>query len=389
VVGAGHSWSPIAVPDDIAVSLDRLDTGLVLQPASRTVTVSAGMRLHALTRALAGRGWTLPAIGSVQAQSVAGAIATGTHGSSLVHGNLATLATAITLVAGTGELRTFDRDHPDFSAVAVHLGALGVLTRVTLQVCPARRLRQTIEHLPVADVAAALPDLGASAEYVKVWWLPHAPAAQVVRYEPTDDPPSRPSATTRRWVDERVMHAFAFPALTSLARLRPSIVPPMNRRLSTRYLGPIVQVGADMLMLNTPMPMRHRETEAALPMTKASAAVAEVIDLFGDGRRAVSFPLEIRFVRGDDLLMSPAHGDDACQIGAYSIDNRDCAPYFDAFWRIMRSHQARPHWGKEFDHHAVELRTLYPGFDQFCRLRDQLDPQRVFGGRLHARILGD
>ena len=390
VVGAGHSFSSIAVPDDEAVSLDRLDAGRVdIHPADRLVTVPGGMRLRDLTATLARHGLALPIVGSIQAQSVAGAVATGTHGSSLAHGNLGSLVTGLRMVTGTGEVVAIEEGDERLDAARVHLGALGIVTRATLRVRDAVRLHQTVEHLPVESAPDALPEIAASAEYVKVWWLAHTPYAQVIRYARTTAAASRrPSPTTRRWVDERVMHRWVFPAMVWAQRRRPAITAGVNRRLSTRYLGAVSQVGPDMLMLNTPMPLRHRETEAAVPMTKAPDGLKGVLDLFRDGVPAVNFPLEVRFVRGDSAWMSPAHGADTCQIGAYTTDGPDCSPYFDAFWRVMRPLGARPHWGKELDHTAAELRPLYPCFDRFADLRRSLDPHGVFGGAFHDRVLG-
>ncbi|MDT7544651.1 MAG: hypothetical protein QOE99_761 [Actinomycetota bacterium] len=389
VVGAGHSWSRIAAPDDVAMSLDALNGPVELDAARQTVTVPGGMRLRDLSAVLLRSGLSLPIVGSIQAQSVAGAIATGTHGSSLAHGNLASLVTAMRLVTGTGEVLDIGPDDPRLDGVRVHLGALGVVTRVTLRVRAASRMHQSVEHVPVGEVADALPEIAASAEYVKVWWLAHAGTAQVIRYVRTDeDATRRPSAATSRWIDERVMHRSIFPALVALQHRRPTITAGVNERLSRIYLGAASQVGQDGLMLNTPMPMRHRETEAAVPMAKATEAVRRVLELFHGGRPAVSFPLEIRFVRGDETWMSPAYGGDTCQIGAYSTDGPDCTSYFDAFWRAMRPLGARPHWGKEMDHTAAELSPSYPDFARFGALRDELDPQRVFGGAFHRRVLG-
>jgi FAD/FMN-containing dehydrogenase len=184
------------------------------------------------------------------------------------------------------------------------------------------------------------------------------------------------------------MHRSVFPVMVGLQHRRPGITAKVNERLSKIYLGASSQVGPGNLMLNTPMPMRHRETEAAVPMTTAPEAVRRVLALFRGGRPAVSFPLEIRFVRGDDAWLSPAYGADTCQIGAYSTNGPDCTSYFDGFWRAMRELGARPHWGKELDHTAAELRPLYPSWERFLALRDQLDPQRVFGGAFHDRVLG-
>src|SRR5689334_12629801 len=146
-------------------------TGVLhLDPDARLVTVLAGTRLRDLSAVLLNRGWTLPIVGSIQAQTVAGAIATGTHGSSLVHGNLASLVHAVRLVDGRGRVHDIDPDDPRLEGVRVHLGALGALTEVVLRIEPAFRLRQDVVHVPATevDVVAA----ARSAEYVKVWWLP-------------------------------------------------------------------------------------------------------------------------------------------------------------------------------------------------------------------------
>jgi FAD/FMN-containing dehydrogenase len=390
IVGAGHSFSRIAVPDTEAVSLDAWAGAPVIDRAGGMVTVPAGMRLRELSAALLHEGFSLPIVGSIQAQTIAGAIATGTHGSSLQHGNIAGLVTGLRMVTGTGDVLAISEEDDRLDGARVHLGALGAVTEVTLRIIPAARLHQTIEHIPIEEVPGALASLASSAEYVKVWWLPHAPLAQLVRYTRTTEAVTRwPSAATRRWVDERIMHRWVFPAMVALQHRRPALTAPMNARLSRVYLGAASQVGQDTLMLNTPMPMRHRETEAALTLRKAGTALEGVLDLFHDGRPAANFPLEIRFVRGDDTWMSPAHGADTCQIGAYSTDGPDRPDYFQRFWQVMRPLGARPHWGKQFDHDAAELRPLYPNFDRFLKLRDTIDPQRVFGSDTHQQMLGN
>jgi FAD-linked oxidoreductase len=389
VVGAGHSFSPLAVPEDQAMSLDRLEGPILIGHDRRTVTVPGGVRLRDLSATLLRAGLSLPIVGSIQAQSVAGAIATGTHGSSLAHGNLATLVTSLRLVTSSGEVLQLDEGDERLHGARVHLGALGVVTAVTLRVREAVRLHQRVEHVPVEAVAAALPRIAASADYVKVWWLPHAPVAQVVRYAVTNDPTTRRlSPATQRWVDENLMHRVVFPAMIRRQHRRPEVTAGINRRLAKVYLGAASQVGQDSLMLNTPMPVRHRETEAALPLTAAAQALDQVLAIFRDGRPAVNFPLEVRFVRGDDSWLSPAYGADACQIGAYTTDGPDCASYFDAFWKVMRPLGARPHWGKELDFDAAELRAAYPEFDRFLALRDTLDPARVFANAFQRRVLG-
>lgn len=384
VVGGGHSWSAIAAPEQIGMTLDGL-AGVIARD-DRTVTVRAGTRLKHLNAALAAAGYALPIVGSIAEQSIAGAIATGTHGSSLVHGNLASLVERVRLVDGRGTAHDIGAGDPRLPAARVHLGALGVLTEITLRIIPAFRLAETVEAIPVRAMPAQLEAIAKSAEYVKVWWMPHTRSAHVFRCERTEDAPSRkPDPIRQRWIDDRILHPFVFPAVLRVG-LFPGLTPRICAVVARTFEQPR-RVGVSTLMLSTPMPFRHRETECAVPMTRAGEAVERTLHAFERDKLVVNFPLEIRFVRGDQAWMSPAYGADTCQIGAYCWGPRAPA-YFAAFWREMRALDARPHWGKELDHTDEEVRALWPRAKEFCALRDELDPDRVFASEFHTRTLG-
>ena len=387
VVGAGHSFGAVAAPDDIAVSLDGW-TGVGFADAtSGAVTVRAGTRLRDLTAALAARALALPIVGSIAEQSVAGAIATGTHGSSLVHGNLSSLVQGLRLVTGTGDVLDLGPGDERLEGARVHLGALGVVSEVTLRVEPAFHLVQTMERVPVGAIASRLADLGGSAEYVKVWWLPHTPDALVIRHERTKELPRRSPVRFERWVDERLMHRRVLPLVFGAHSRRPGLVPPWNRfAVATLVRGR--RVGPGPLMLSTPVPVRHDETEAAIPLPLAGEAWERAVRLIGEAGLSVNFIVELRYVRGDDGWLSPAHGGDVVQLGAYTgvVPHRD--RYFTAFWRAMRPLRARPHWGKTMDHTADEIAQAYPMAARFAALRDELDPSRVFTNPFLRRTLG-
>lgn len=388
VVGAGHSWSAIAAPEEVAVSLDAAQGVVSVDRARGLATVRAGTRLARLNAALADAGLALPIVGSVAAQSIAGAIATGTHGSSLTHGNLASLVHAMRLVDGSGEVVELPAGDARLEGARVHLGALGLVSEVTLRVEPAFRLAETVEDVPVDAVARSLDSLARSAEYVKVWWLPGTRSAQVFRYARTEEPAStRPSPETQRWIDEVVLHGGAFHLLAAAQRWLPAVLPATNRLTAWTQLKPR-RVGRSDVMLSTPMPLRHRETEAAVPLARGGEAFDRVLALQRREGLLVNFPIEVRFVRGDAGWMSPAQGADTCQIGAYSTALRDTERFFAAFWRELRAMSARPHWGKEFDHRAEEIRARYPDFERFTALRRELDPAGTFASAFHARALG-
>lgn len=384
-VGAGHSFNAIAAPTDVAVSLDNLRG--IIGYDDTTVTVLAGTRLRDLSAALTARGLALPILGSIADQSVAGAIATGTHGSSLTHPNLSGLVRGIRLVDGAGSVVDLGEADPRLDAARVHLGALGIVTRIRIEVVPAFNLREHIEWLPVGEVAAALPGISTSAEFVKVWWMPHTPKALVFRYERVPAPRNLIALHADRFLDEKILHRSLLPAIFATQRWQSGWVPMFNRTAG-RTLKKASRVGPSPLLFSTPMPARHTETEAAVPLASGGAAFDAALEVIDDAAVHVNFITELRFVKGDSGWMSPAYGGDVVQLGAYTavLGHRD--RYFGEFWRRMRELSARPHWGKELDHTADELRGLYPRFDDFIDARDALDPDRIFANPLLDRILG-
>ena len=388
VVGAGHSFSAVGTPDDQAMTLDALSGLVSVDLDGGVATVAGGTRIRDLSAALAQHGLTLPIVGSIQHQSISGATATGTHGSSLRHGNLASLVAGMRIVTGGGEVVDLTADDPRLVGGRVHLGALGVITQTTVRVEPEFRLKETIEQVPVAAVAGTLETVANSAEYVKVWWLPHARNAQVVRYERVDLPAGRrPSAESRRRLDER-LHRSVFPRLIAFEERRPPRVSRINRGLSKFYLGRSGMVGASSLLLNTPYPAVHRETEVAVPLDRADEVFEAVVRLFDPGTVA-NFPVEVRFVPADEAWLSPAEGADTCQLGVYATDGVGATRLFDRLWDELGRDRTRAHWGKELDHTAEQIANLYPRLGDFRALRDELDPDRVFGGPFLTQVLGD
>ncbi len=388
VIGAAHSWSPIAAPHDVAVSLNAL-CGIVSFDAVRSeVRVRAGTRLKDLNAALAERGLALPIVGSIAEQAIGGAIATGTHGSSLTHGNLASLVTSARLVDGQGNVVVLSHDDSRLPGIRVSLGALGVLTELSLRVTAAFRLAEEITELPITQAIGELEAIARSAEYAKIWWIPHTEHALVYRYFRTTEAESqRPHPATLRWLDNRIGQGVLFPLITAFQRRFPSTTAATNNALRRTLLRPRL-IGTSTLMLSTVMPLKHRETEAAVALSQGAEALDRTVWMLQKEPWRANFPLEVRFVRGDDTWLSPAQGRDTCQIGAYSTQLRHTDSFFAGFWRALHSMAPRPHWGKEHAYDARDLRPLYPGFDRFCALRDSLDPNRTFTSPHLDRILG-
>ena len=291
------------------------------------------------------------------------------------------------IVTGRGEVVDLTADDPRLVGGRVHLGALGVITRIAVRVEPEFRLKETIEQVPVDAVAGTLGTVANSAQYVKIWWLLHARNAQVVRYERVDLPAGRrPSAESRRRLDER-LHRSVFPRLIAFEERRPARVARINRGLSKFYLGRSGMVGA--------RPDAEHSFPGCAPgdrgrrtLDRADEVFDAVVRLFGSGTVA-NFPVEVRFVPADDAWLSPAEGADTCQLGVYATDGVGATRLFDRLWDELGRDRTRAHWGKEFDHTAEQVASLYPRLGDFRALRDELDPDRVFGGPFLTQVLGD
>ena len=388
VTGATHSWSDGPATSGISLSLDGLSRVLAIDRAAGTVTVQAGIRLFQLNQRLASEGLALPVVGSIDRQSVAGAISTATHGSAPRLGNLASGVRALRLVCADGSVKALSRERePElFSAARVSLGALGVITEVTLRVVPAFDLEEIAEPLPLEEALARIPALVESEPFVKLWWLPHTGRALVSRCRPTTA--RRTFSPLARWIDAHLVNAWVFRFLLFLGAVLPALTPPIMRLVRLAYFVPRRTVGRSDLLLTVPMPPVHQESEYALPIEAAAEAVRRLAEVIERERINVDFVCELRFVAADDALLSPDQGRQSCRLGCYLARRRDVPRLFAAFEQEMLALGGRPHWGKLFSASPDTLRAAVPGLARFDELRRALDPKGMFANGYVRRIFG-
>lgn len=393
VVGAGHSWNDIACTGESMMNLDLLCGVLAVDREARQITVAAGIRLRELNERVAEHGLALSNLGSIAEQSLAGAISTGTHGSGIRFGNLATQVVALRLVTADGTVRDLSAEHdPElFAAARVGLGALGVITAVTVQCEEAFHLEERAFALPFDRAVASLDELIDGHEHMKLWWLPHTDEVQVYCYNRTKAQKT-PRSRIARWFEEGPLVLAAFALLLAWGRIWPRAIPAINRFVKSIYFKPRERVDRSDRILNIPMPPMHRESEYAIGREQAGEALSALRALIdgSDGGEPlhVNFVVELRFVAGDDGMLSPAHGRASCQIGAYMHAGRSLDRYFEGFERLMLARGGRPHWGKEFRAGGDVLRPRYPRFDRFAALRRELDPNGMFENDYIRRLFG-
>ncbi|TDB74812.1 D-arabinono-1,4-lactone oxidase [Micromonospora sp. KC723] len=388
VVGSGHSFTPIAVPDGRLLQLAALDTDVRIDLADRLVTVPAGMTLRTLNALLAGHGLALPNLGDIDAQTIAGAISTGTHGTGAAYGGLATFVEALTLVTGTGEvLRCSAAEHPDaFAAARVGLGALGVLVEVTLRCVDAFVLRAHERPGRLDEVLAALPALVDRHDHVEFFWFPYTDRVQVKTNDrvPADD---RPLPRWRGWLDDDFLANTVFGGLCRLGRAVPALVPTISA-VSARALSERAYTGRSDAVFCSPRRTRFVEMEYGIPRAALPAALAELHRIVDRLPFKVLFPVEVRFTAADDIWLSHGYGRDSAYLALHQYVGMPYEPYFRAFEEVAAGLGGRPHWGKLHWRDAASLAPAYPKWQDFQAVRAHLDPHHLFTNPHLTHILG-
>ena len=387
-VGSGHSFTAIARADDQWMDLTALAGPVRVDAARRLVTVPAGMSLRALNDLLAGHRLALANLGDIDAQTVAGAISTGTHGTGAGYGCLSTFVAGLTLVTGTGELlRCSATEHPDlFAAARVGLGALGVIVEVTLHCVDAFVLRADERPAPLAGVLADLPALIAGNDHFEFYWFPYTERVQVKtnNRSATDE---RPLPRFRGWLDDEFLANTVFAGACRLGRAAPGLVRTINA-VSARALTARTYTARSDRVFCTPRRVRFEEMEYGLPraaLPEALAALRRVIDALPF---KVLFPVEVRFTAPDDIWLSHGYRRESAYIAIHQYVGMPAEPYFRAFEMVAEELGGRPHWGKLHYRDAASLRPAYPRFADFLAVRDRLDPDRVFANAYTERVLG-
>jgi L-gulonolactone oxidase len=346
------------------------------------------MRLRELNRVLAGEGLAMPNLGDIDVQTISGAISTGTHGTGATLGCLSTFVTALTLVTGDGSvLHCSAAENPEvFAAARVGLGAVGVLTEVTLQCVDAFVLRAEERPERLADVFSRLTEHVEGNEHFELYWFPYTDRVQTKcnnRVPAADQPLGR----FRGWLDDEFLSNTVFGVACRVGRSVPALVPRIAA-IEARALSARVYTAPSHEVFCTPRRVRFVEMEYGLPREALPEAFAGLRSIVDSLPFKVIFPVEVRFTAADDVWLSHGYGRDNAYVAIHQYVGMPYEPYFRAFEEVARDLGGRPHWGKLHWRTRDDLRPAYPHFDDFLAVRDRLDPGRVFGNGYTERIFG-
>jgi L-gulono-1,4-lactone dehydrogenase len=387
VAGSGHSFTGIALTDGRMVSLDRYRRLLKVDREQKTATVQAGIKISRLNHELDARRLGLPNLGDINYQSISGAIATGTHGTARDLGGIATQVTGMRIVAADGSVIDCSAEHDAeaFRCARVGLGALGIVSTVTLQCVPAFNLHAVEMPMRVDEVLADLDTHLRENDHFEFFWVPNTGWALTKRNNRTDEP-RRTRGLWKEFRDDVLYSNVAFGALCRIGRVRPSLIPRVAKMLPSS--GRTEYVDRSYRVFSSPRMVRFYEMEYAIPKEAAVEAFNRVRDYVKRSGLVLSFPVEVRFATADDIPLSMAHGRDTCYIAVHVYQGTHYQQYFEAVEDIMDDYGGRPHWGKLHFQTAETLAPRYPEWELFQKVRKRLDPKGMFSNPYLERVLG-
>lgn len=389
VAGSGHSFSDVACSDGRLMTLERMGRVLDVDRDGGRVRVEGGITLNALNAALASHGLALENLGDVDAQTIAGAIATATHGTGARLRNISAQVESLELVLADGTTRTLaasDADADPYLAARVAVGSLGVVSAVTLRCVPSFTLHGVDAQAPLEETLDRFEELGAANDHFEFYVFPHTDRALTRTNNRVDSAP-RPRSARREWVEDVLVTNHAFHAFCLAGRAAPPLIPRLNRAV-TRIAGSNEVTDRSDRIFATRRLVRFTEMEYAVPRELTATAVRRVLALIEERGFRIPFPIEVRTVAQDDAFLSPVQGRPSGYVAVHMFKGMEWRPYFRAVEQIMDELGGRPHWGKRHFQTAATLRPRYPDWDRFQAVRARFDPDGRFVNMHTDRVLG-
>ena len=335
--GTAHSHYPLLPTNGVILDTRPLSGLVSVDAEAMTATFRAGTKIHACGRPLLEHGLGLLNQGDIDQQSVGGAIATGTHGTGVELGSFSSAVTELSVLLVDGSVVTCTPDcEPDlFEAARLSLGAVGVVLEVTLQVREAYRLEEQRWLEPLESVMERIDELVTATRHFEYFWYPGQDRAICKSIDITEEPGRYPLG------DEGQRLAWSFEVLP-------------NQRLDP-----------------------HTEMEYSLPTEHGPSCVAEIKNLLSSNYPDVLWPIEYRTVAADNVWLSPTRGRATVTVSIHEDVERDETAYYKDAETVFRAHGGRPHWGKVHYLSGEDLAADYDHWQDWWRVRDDVDPTGV------------
>lgn len=381
IVGAGHSFMPLCATTGALLSLADLDSPVEVTVDGASAWVPAGWSLKRLTVELWERGYSLLNQGDINPQSLAGATATGTHGTGSELGSLSTFARAFRLMLADGSIVECSKDQrPElFEAQRLSLGLLGIATRIRVSVMPAYYLEERIERIPLAAAIEQFDNVARTHRHAEFFVFPYADEVIMKTLHPAADAGAfkEPSSS-----DETI---FRF--CCDVTAAAPAVAGVLQRQLmrmirGSRRIGPAYRI------FPSERTVSFEEMEYEMPRAAGLGTLQEAIAWVRKRKLPVAFPFEFRWVAADDIWLSPFNNGPGASISMHQYSKMEWRNLLAAAEPIFRGNGGRPHWAKRHTLTAKDVFALYPMAERFCKVRAQVDPAAKFANAHLAELFG-
>ena len=347
-IGAAHSHAPLAVTDETLIDVSDLSGVWSADPDRREATVGAGTRIAALGQPLRDAGMALHNQGDIDRQAIAGAVATGTHGTGTELRSLSASVVGARLVLADGTAIECDaNEEPElFEVCRLSLGAVGAVTQLRLSLRDAYKLEERMWLENLEDILDRIDDLTRSSRHFEFFWLPGKERASCKSLAETQAEPRYPLA------------------------------------------GEGARLGWSYEVLANDRPDKHTEMEYSIPAASGPECFRTLREMITRDFPHLAWPLEYRTLAQDDVWLSPAMGRSTVTISVHQGIDLDDEPLFRASEEIFRAFDGRPHWGKVHYLGGEELAEMHSNWREWWRVRDQFDPDGTFLNSYLASLAG-
>lgn len=370
--GGGHSFSPVVPTKGTLISLEGM-TGLVRHDKQAlTATFRAGTRIISTGPLLQAINQGLINEADINMQSVGGAISTATHGTGRKLPCYSGVVTELRLVLADGSIVTCSKDKESdlFNAARVAVGSMGIISEATFQNREAYRLREQVNVMGINDALSALQNDRDKHRHMEFFAFPFGNKAVVKRMDITTE---APTPEQESFIDENAILDFA----ANTAKNWPWTNSTWQRLVGF-FISDTVRVGDSYKIFASPRTVGFNEMEYTVPAERGLECFQEVLAAMRKHEVNVFFPIEFRYIAEDDCWLSPFYKRPGAAISIHQYHKQDYKPFFNLIEPIFRKYEGRPHWGKLNNLTTADFRKLYPRFDDFCKIRQQLDPKGRF-----------
>jgi len=377
IAGSCHSFTSLVQSDDVYLDLNNFQGIVEVDPVEKTATVKAGTKLKLLGDLLFKHDLAQENLGDIDAQSIAGSISTGTHGTGIEFGNISTQICEIRFVNGKGELvECSENNNPDlFKAMQISLGSLGIITLLKLKLIPFYKLELIKDKGDINATLANLDNLNENNRNFEFYWMPYTDAVQTKTTNISNDLVDKRGFAA--YIDEVVLENYMFKVLCEIAKKIPSTNNSIAA-LTAKFISHNRKVHFSHQVYATVRMVKFYEMEYNVHYEAYQDVMKDVIKCVSNNDFKIHFPIENRFVKGDDIFLSPAYKRKSAYIACHVYKGKDYKKYFNALEEIYIAYDGRPHWGKMHTRNTAYFAKTYPMWEQFHKMRMEHDPNGTF-----------